>query len=170
MRRAHAREKPQEPDLIPVMNLVCLLIPFLLLTAAFIQYAVINVSAPRLNPVPGEPSSETHPLELTVLVTDQGFRITSAGRSLGPAAGVDASPAASPTVPMTRQEGKTDYDYPSLQLRLRQIKHEHEGESVIRIGAERNIDYATVVKVMDATRGDVDGELFPDVVLLAGVI
>jgi biopolymer transport protein ExbD len=160
----------EEPNLIPVMNLVCLLIPFLLLTATFIQYAVIGASAPRLNPVPGQPPAETRPLELTVLVTDQGFRLTSAGRSLGPLAGADASRAASPTVPKTTRGGRADYDYSSLQLRLRQIKDEHEGESVIRIGAERNIDYATVVKVMDATRGDTAGELFPDVVLLAGVI
>lgn len=170
MRSTRTREAPHEPDLIPVMNLVCLLIPFLLLTATFIQYAVIDVSAPRLNPVPGEPAREARPLELTVLVTDQGFRITSAGRSLGPAADADASQATPPTVPVTRRQGGTDYDYASLQLRLRQIKDEHEGESVIRIGAERNIDYATVVKVMDASRGDLDGELFPDVVLLAGVI
>lgn len=169
MRRARPLQGPEEPDLIPVMNLVCLLIPFLLLTATFIQYAVISASAPRLNPVPGTPPAATRPLELTVLVTDQGFRITAAGRSLGPAE-VDAGETSSPTVPMTRRDGRSDYDYPSLQLRLRQLKDEHVGESVIRIGAERNIDYATVVKVMDATRGDVEGELFPDVVLLAGVI
>jgi biopolymer transport protein ExbD len=160
----------QEPDLIPVMNLVCLLIPFLLLTATFIQYAVIGVSAPRLNPVPAGPPAATRPLELTVLVTDQGFRITSAGHRLGPREDVDASLETSPTVPVTRTGGRTDYDYPSLQLRLREIKDEHAGESVIRIGAERNIDYQTVVKVMDATRSDSTGELFPDVVLLAGVI
>jgi len=170
MRRALTQERMQEPDLIPVMNLVCLLIPFLLLTATFIQYAVISTSAPRLNPLPGEPPDATRPLELTVLVTDQGFRITSAGHSLGRLADADASPAASPSVPMTTRGDRAEYDYPSLQLRLRQIKDEHEGESVIRIGAERNIDYATVVKVMDATRGDTIGELFPDVVLLAGVI
>ncbi|MBW2260329.1 MAG: biopolymer transporter ExbD [Deltaproteobacteria bacterium] len=170
MRRAHSRETVEEPNLIPVMNMVCLLIPFLLLTATFIQYAVIGANAPRLNPVPGEPSSATRPLELTVLVTDQGFRITAAGRILGTPGEADASEVAAPAVPMTRSGGKADYDYSSLQLMLREIKDEHEGESAIRIGAERNIDYATVVKVMDATRADVDGELFPDVVLLAGVI
>ena len=166
MKRKHEHVTAQEPDLIPVMNLVCLLIPFLLLTATFIQYAVITTSAPRLNPLPGSPQAARRPLELTVLVTDQGFRITSAGRSLGPTGEADATDAAAPTVP----KKSASYDYPSLQLELRQIKDDHEGESVIRIGAERNIDYATVVKVMDATRSDADGELFPDVVLLAGVI
>ena len=63
-----------------------------------------------------------------------------------------------------------DYNFPELGKKVRELKDENEDESQVNIGAERNIDYATVVKVMDATRADVDGELFPDVVLLAGVI
>lgn len=159
MRRKNPTHASEEPNLIPVMNLVCLLIPFLLLTATFIQYAVIDVTSPRFIPGPGQ--VETDPgLELTVLVTDQGFTLSTRG----------PRPGAGPTVPMLRGPGKAGYDYTALTARLRRIKDDNEGESRIHIGAERNIDYDTVVKVMDATREDGSGELFPDVVLLAGVI
>jgi biopolymer transport protein ExbD len=159
MRRKHPMHAAGEPDLIPVMNLVCLLIPFLLLTATFVQYAVIHVTSPRFVPGPGQ--VETDPgLDLTVLVTDEGFTLSTRGRTLG----------TGPTVPVVHGPGRAGHDYASLTARLRQIKDDNEGESRINIGAERNIDYDIVVKVMDATREDGSGELFPDVVLLAGVI
>jgi biopolymer transport protein ExbD len=170
MKRTTRPCPPHEPDLIPVMNLVCLLIPFLLLTAVFIQYASVDVRAPRFVPDPGRRSHE-QPLDLTVLVTDEGFTLTAGGRPIdGRNAGADASAGRAPTIPMARQAQGAEYDYAALTTRLRRIKDANEAESQVRIGAERNIDFQTVVKVMDAARGDDRGELFPDVVLLAGVI
>jgi biopolymer transport protein ExbD len=159
MIRLRDQDRPAEPELIPVMNLVCLLIPFLMLTATFVEYAVIDVTAPRFVPGPhdrGDPG-----LELTVLVTDRGFTIGTRGQGLEDAL---------PTLPLVEAGGLAGYDYEGLRARLRSIKEDNEGESTIRIAAERNIPLETVVRVMDATRGDAGAELFPDVILLAGVI
>jgi biopolymer transport protein ExbD len=169
MRRRPTFPTSEEPNLIPVMNLVCLLIPFMLLTATFIQYAVIHVSAPRIPPVDHATVADVS-LDLTVLVTDQGFRISAHGRPVVEGRDMDASEPGHPTIPLAREEVGGGYDYASLTRELRHIKDGNEGESQIRIGAERNIDYATVVRVMDATREDARGELFPDVILVAGVI
>ena len=47
--RGHREEEAlEELNLIPIMNLIVILIPALLLTAAFVQFAVINVSAPQI--------------------------------------------------------------------------------------------------------------------------
>jgi biopolymer transport protein ExbD len=154
------------------MNLVCLLIPFLLLTATFVQYAVINVNAPKFNQSASQqPPPDRLPLNLTVLVTDQGFTITARGQNLGTgSAGIDASANAGPTIPKKRIGGELKYDYPGLTKKVRELKDENDEESQVNIGAERNIEYETIVQVMDATRADEKGELFPNVVLLGGVM
>lgn len=171
-RKRRKMEEPEDPLLIPVLNLVCLLIPFLLLTATFVSYAIINVNAPRFNQAAQQqPPQDRIPLNLTVLVTDQGFTISARGKKVGSEEeGVDASASAGPTIPKKRVEGKLDYDYEALAKKIREIKDENEEESQINIGAEKDIKYEVLVKVMDATREDEKGELFPNVVLLGGVI
>lgn len=65
-------------NLLPIMNLLVILIPFLLFVSSFIVLGVINVSSYRIDPgvgrsperAPGKPQ-----LKLTVAVTDQGFRL-----------------------------------------------------------------------------------------------
>jgi biopolymer transport protein ExbD len=172
MRKKQIDKGPEDPDLIPIMNLVCLLIPFLLLTATFVQYAVINVNAPRFNQSASQaPPPDRLPLNLTVLVTDQGFTITARGQNLGAGAvGIDASANAGPTIPKKRISGKMDYDFAELSKKVRELKEENDEESQINIGAERNIEYEVIVQIMDATRLDDKGELFPNVVLLGGVM
>lgn len=166
------KEKPEDPFLIPIMNLVCLLIPFLLLTATFVSYAIINVNAPRFNQAAQQQQQPDRlPLNLTILVTDQGFTISAKGQSLtAEGGGVDASAASGPTVPKKRVGGEMDYDYDGLAKKIREIKDDNEDESQVNIGAEKNIIYEVIVKVMDFTRDDENGELFPNVVLLGGVI
>jgi len=58
--RRHLEEPDNDLNLIPMMNLICLLIPFLLLSAEFIKIAVINVSSPQLG---GGPSVTSQPKE-----------------------------------------------------------------------------------------------------------
>jgi len=166
-----AEEAMEEINLIPIMNLSGLLIACLIVTATFISYSVINVNAPRFNQAAQQQQQPDRlPLNLTVLVTDQGFTISAKGQNIGAEAGADASAAAGPTIPKKRVGGKPDYDYEALTKKIREIKDENEDESQINIGAEKNITYEVIVKVMDATREDEKGELFPNVVLLGGVI
>jgi biopolymer transport protein ExbD len=170
-RKLHTDHRQKDPDLLPVMNLVCLLIPFLLLTATFVQYATINVNAPRAVPAGGVVDPEDRPLNLTVLVTDRGFTISKRGEIVTQGAALlDASAAAGPTIPSTRAGVGIGYDYEKLTSMLRDIKEDHENETRIMVGAERNIDYETIVQVMDATREDDRGELFPSVTMLGGVM
>ena len=162
----------EDINLIPIMNLSGLLIACLLVTATFISYSVINVNAPRFNQAAQQQQQPDRlPLNLTVLVTDQGFTISAKGQNVGSeGGGVDASSAAGPTIPKKRVAGKPEYDYEGLTKKVRELKDENEDESQVNIGAEKNITYDVIVKVMDGTREDEKGELFPNVVLLGGVI
>jgi len=172
MRKSKNKDEWQDPDLIPILNLVCICIPFLLMMVSFVEYAVINVNAPRFNQAATQaPPQDRLPLNLTVLVTDQGFTVTARGQNVGAGAdAVDASANAGPTIPKKRVGGKMDYNFAELSKKMRDLKNDNDEESQLNIGAERNIDYETIVKVMDATRSDDKGELFPNVVLLGGIM
>jgi len=173
MARKKSAEQTMDLDLIPIMNLSGQLIALLLITTTFVGYAVINVNAPRFNVTQQTPVvPEKPPLNLTVLVTDQGFTVSVKGQNLGTeGGGVDASAAAGPTIPKKRVGGKMEYDLETLSRKVREIKDDdNEDESQVNIGAEKTITYETIVQVMDTTREDEKGELFPNVVLLGGVI
>ena len=52
------RQQEVDVNIIPVMNIFLLLIPFLLLTAAFVQLAVVELSLPSLNKEQGQQTQE----------------------------------------------------------------------------------------------------------------
>jgi biopolymer transport protein ExbD len=155
-----------EVNLIPCMNLICLLIPFLLLTAAFIQYAVINVASPRFGQVTSDqPPPDEIQLNLTIAITDQGFRIAASGGVLpGIDQGADGA-TAGPTIPM--KDGK--YNYEALNRKLQEIKKVYPEETQVIISAEPQIKYEILIKVMDASRTYEGKPLFPDVILSSGI-
>jgi biopolymer transport protein ExbD len=67
------------------------------------------------------------------------------------------------TIPKTGSE----YDYRNLTdcvARLKKAAPEFEDETQVTVTANPDIDYAAIVRVMDAVRADSSGEeLFPDV-------
>lgn len=73
-----------------------------------------------------------------------------------------------------RSSDEMDYDYPALQERLREIKGRHQDEKKVLLTADPQVEYMTLVRMMDASREfkDETGEvipLFPQVTLGGGV-
>lgn len=68
-----------ELNLIPMMNLVCLLIPFLLLSIQFIQIGIIMVQTPRLKSQSSSDKDQEKKkaLNLTVVMTEKGYYVKS---------------------------------------------------------------------------------------------
>lgn len=175
MAKGKRGEDAGELDLVPIMNLVTILIPFLLMAASFVSLAVIDSTLPAIGAPPSEPQEEEKDkLTLTIAVTDEGFTIAGANTVLGAAAeGEDAGP----TVPCTRPGCPTpdSYDTKELTRLLNQIKDRYEDEENVIIVPESEIAYEVLVLTMDATREDadtkVDGKarlLFPYVVIAGG--
>jgi biopolymer transport protein ExbD len=179
--RRHGEEPDNDLNLIPMMNLICLLIPFLLLSAEFIKIAVINVSSPQLGGGPSVTSQqkekeEKQPLNLTIAITDQGFTIAGSGAVLGA-----EDSGGGPTIALKERYDKDlrknvmDYDYPALTKKLDDIKKIAPDETQVILSAEPDIEYNVLIKTMDASRETKDEEggvkfLFPDVVLSAGIV
>jgi hypothetical protein len=174
-----------------------MLIPFLLYTAAFVLYATVDVNNPRFNrPTEAivEPPSEG--LSLTLVITDEGFRMASGTTLALPEsclAGVGAGLRA-PGIPLesnaqacTDEQGYPNlsdrrergsrhlgppscaYDFDRLRQCVEDIKAEHPEEQTIIISGEPNIDYDVLIRAMDATRGTPESPLFPNVSLASGL-
>ncbi len=107
-KKLRARTMPDlgEISLIPIMNLVCMLIPFLLYSASFIQFAVINVASPRFQnraQVTPPDDNEREALNLMLIITDQGFRLAASGGVLPPGCASsteEGGGTAAPSVPL----------------------------------------------------------------------
>lgn len=178
------REFKEEPlNLIPIMNLVSILIPFLLMAAQFVSLAVIDSTLPAIGP-PQEVQEEDDdpPLMLSLAVTDQGITIMGADAVLNPEGADAAAPAeteeAEPTIPCKDRpcSGVDSYDVDELVRILALIKDEYPDDENVILVPESRIPYEVLVKVMDAAREDRDNRgpdgtartLFPFVVIAGG--
>ncbi len=194
-RRNKAQPEDIELNLLPFMNLMTLLIPFLLASVQFVTLAVIDSSLPAI----GAPQTTTEkkddkpPLNLTVGITSEGFTVAGSAAVLG---GGEGGPAAvadksnTPTVGLTSDDaycrksqcgGAPDcqhdtpcHDFKALKELVVQVKDEYPDEENVIIAPNAEIPYHVLVGVMDATRdhkpeGATERELlFPNVVVAGG--
>ncbi|MEL6347960.1 MAG: biopolymer transporter ExbD [Myxococcota bacterium] len=183
------RQADAEPlNLIPVMNLVTILIPFLLMAAEFVQLAVIDSTLPAIGPPqPADPNKEEEdpPLNLSVALTNEGVRILGTG--VDAIIYPDGAPQVAegelkpPDVPC--KSGGTctsvdDYDWPEVTAILAKIKDENPDEETMILVPDSKIQYEVLVSAMDAAREDKgnpgpDGSarlLFPAVVIAGGAM
>ena len=131
------RQKEVDVNIIPVMNIFLLLIPFLLLTAAFVQLAVVELSLPSLNKAQGLKAQE-RPQKLVLIilaVKENGFQLKAQGFKFDPLNKVN-----------------NQYDYRRLIRQLKQIKQSHPYAEDIFISPENNVKYDIIIKVMDRCR------------------
>jgi biopolymer transport protein ExbD len=188
------KEEDVELMLMPFMNLMTLLIPFLLVSAQFVTLAVIDSSLPAI----GAPKTTTDqkddkpPLNLTVGITGEGFTVAGSASVLGGGTGgpntVDTE--GGPTIGLTSSDSycrkvqcgedpacRHDtpcHDYKALQELVIRVKDDYPDEENVIIAPNADIQYHILIAVMDATRdhkpdGAEDREpLFPFVVVAGG--
>ena len=157
-----AAPKVREVDpLIPIMNLVCMLIPLLIFGAVFVQYRTVEVSSPQPVTGPNTIDEDEPSLQLRVWVTDAGFhvRVHPNFRQAWMSESTQTE-AQGPDIPV----GPDGYDYATLTARLRGLKERFGAERKMILGAEDDVAYDVLIHVMDASRGG-EKELFPDVTL-----
>jgi biopolymer transport protein TolR len=157
-------------SLTPIINLVLLLTAALLLATSWLATSSLVVVAPRIDPeasaAVSAPTSERAPLNLTIVITDQGFYLATSGRVLS-ANLTDTTVVHGPTVPR-RADGS--YDFSELAAKLTMVKDAFPEEDRVVISAEPEIGYGVLVQTMSVARHGADrGELFADIVLSADV-
>ncbi|MCB9729680.1 MAG: biopolymer transporter ExbD [Deltaproteobacteria bacterium] len=152
----------EELNMIPVMNLFIVLIPFLLATAAFYQVAVIPTSTPQQVAQPAGDEATDAVMVNLVIAADGALTLSATGGD-GDEAKLAALGAELPPV------GGAP-DVAGLQARLAALKAEYPASETAFILPADSVGVQTLVEVIDGVReragaGDAMESLFPVTVL-----
>lgn len=153
-------KKEAELDITSFMNLMIVLVPVLLMMMVFSRITVLELALPEL--------SEAN--EQNIDVKDQRLELVVRANNIA---------VYYPQGYLVKEIALTEhgYDYPALQMVLRQIKQTLINKNIDKKAAtlllEENIPYQVIVALMDATRSYpdvliasvVDAELFPEISL-----
>ena len=147
-------EDTAELNITAFMNLMVILVPFLLITAVFSRLAIIELNLPGSSNEPVEPQEQVFQLE--VIVRKDKIEIGDRNQGL---LGI---------YPLT-EDGA--YDYEALSNKLSELKDRYPKKTDASILLESDIEYDTLVQVMDRVRVEeeiqddsvVRSELFPDI-------
>jgi biopolymer transport protein ExbD len=144
-----------ELNITAFMNLMVILVPFLLITAVFSRLAVLELNLPGSSSEPVEPQEQAFQLEVII----RADKIEVGDRNQG-LLGVYPN----------QDDG---YDYEALSNKLSELKRRYPSKTDASILLEQDIEYDTLVQVMDRVRiaERVDEEeqsvkrydLFPDI-------
>ncbi|MCG3153510.1 MAG: hypothetical protein DKINENOH_00099 [bacterium] len=135
------RKSAGDLNLMPVMNLFLILVPFLLVTATFVELAVLDISLPEMQSSSRQAqqqqqAQERKPAVLNLLaIRENGIELKS------------------PTFTFGLIPRQTDgYDYNLLKSYLAQVKQKFPDAVDVVIAPEDNIRYQVVIDIMDRCR------------------
>lgn len=164
-----------EPDLLPLMNIILMLILALITMASMLPLAFLSSEAQKLAR-PGASvdvirEDDKKPLNLIVFITESGFNFSVQGNAkMG-----EADPAHPERklalIPAVRKDGELIYDFDALQKKLEEYKKIDPTEEAMTITADPEVKFDVVVHSMDAARFDSEKKLlFPRVSFAAGLV
>jgi biopolymer transport protein ExbD len=140
-------EELTEPNVLPVMNIMFLMIPALLLAMEIAKMAAISVSTPHTTAsrknTPVEQPPEDQRLDFKVFIREDGFQISTAQQR-------ESIALAKPGAPMADYER---YDYVALEAKAKELKQKFAAESVVTLTAENDVSMQVLTMAMDAVRG-----------------
>jgi biopolymer transport protein ExbD len=128
-------------DLTPFMNLMMFFIPFLATMAAFTHLAIVEFSLPPAQ-APSATAGSNKELDISIVITDQGYRIVGTGKKLDLIAKVRGS-----------------YQFDQLRVLLKAIKFEYPSQKSVVLVMAPEVLYDDIIKFMDTCRES----QFPDI-------
>ena len=146
-----------ELNVVPVMNLFMVLIPFLLVGAVFFHIGVIPTSIPSHNPQESDVPKTPATVLATVYIDVTGLRVTCDSTSLSP----EELQGLAESFPDKRGE----YDRIGLQQHLTMLKQAYPKSTTATIIPHDKLKYQKLVAILDVTRErdsgkrDRDGEI-----------
>ncbi len=160
--RNRNNEEETELNMVPIMNLFMVLIPFLLMSASFYQIKAINTSIPvHADKPPVQTVDQKKPTEkITVVVelkTDE-IRISALSEELS------ADELAVLEKVLARSPGKEIY-FAEISQHLEVVKTKYPASDTMILIPDPAVLYDEIVQAMDCARKTETGELFPNVVL-----
>jgi len=152
-------------DLKPMMSVVCVLIPMILLAFSFYEIKVQPVAAPKVGFSTGgkggsgsdAPEENKVPLNLTVILTSKGIQVKQTAEVAAGDADVKFEKKMFEADDGTKYE---DYDYPAVYSKLMEIKKKHPTEIAVNLGAESDIAWSFVARLVDANRAQLEKDKY----------
>jgi biopolymer transport protein ExbD len=159
--RKKRSKSPEETDLdvVPVMNMFLVLIPFLLMFASFFHLKVINTSVPVLSETMDEAKIKKSEIKLTVVVEIKSTKICVSAIS------DEIKEDALKNLESTIDRKEENESMALLEVSLKKIKADYPASDTVIIIPEDDVIYDTIIQTMDVARYSNENPLFPKVVL-----
>ncbi len=143
-----------ELNITAFMNLMVILVPFLLITAVFSRLAILELNLPGSSTEPADPMDQVFQLE--VIVRKDKIEVGDRNQGL---------------LGVYPNTGAGEYNYNALSEKLSELKKRYPAKTNASILLESDIEYDTLVQVMDRVRVEqkvvddsvVNNDLFPDI-------
>lgn len=157
-RKIRSRDTEVQLNITTFMNLMVVLVPFLLITAAFSEMSILKLTLPPTSSIPQQQLDEQKkPIVLEVLIYKNRLEVVD--RQTGPLK----------IIPVT----DTGHDYKTLTTLLKAIKLRFPEITEVTLLLERDTHYDVLVQTMDHVRmtyqlqsgTSVEVELFPDIAI-----
>lgn len=151
-----------EINMVPIMNMFLVLIPFLLMSSSFLHLKAIDTSVPvRAMPDSSQDDTKKSDIMVTAVVklTYQGIRISVTSDELTETqlAALDQN--------IDWSEGEDEAMMTQLGAMLKGIKDQYPKSNTLILSPSEDVIYEDIVTVMDAARKIGNQALFPIVVV-----
>ncbi|MBM4371291.1 MAG: hypothetical protein FJ098_06530 [Deltaproteobacteria bacterium] len=150
--RSHAEMEIDEINLTPIMSILVILIPMLVYAFNYNEIAVEEVSLPKTG---GRGDGQgPRKLSLTVLLSEEGFRIKVQGESETGAPPPDKVVGKRMLAGCDGGAAINDFDFPGLYTELVKLRENRELglEDTINVGAKDNIPWRILARTVDTVR------------------
>jgi biopolymer transport protein ExbD len=158
-KEAEAGEEAGELNIVPYLDIITNILMFVLASVTTTFIASVDTTPPAIGGGKVRTDISSKALSLSAFVTGQGVSLkTSSGNIATGCQNVGAGV----TVPKAGER----HDLAAITSCAKQLKNakpEFKEETQVTLTANPDVDYQTVIDVMDALRQDADEELFPDV-------
>jgi biopolymer transport protein ExbD len=152
-----------EPNLVPIMNMFLVIIPFLLMSASFYQIKAVNTSIPVLSSGNADNAGEESSISLTVVaeLKKESIRLSVMSDRLTEEE-LEGFKAEYPT------DG-SGFPMDKYSSHLKDIKAKYPKSETLILVPDNSVDYETIIRAMDMARKAGEITLFPNVVLSGSV-
>jgi biopolymer transport protein ExbD len=154
LRRRGSKESP-ELDVTTFMNLMVVLVPFLLMSAAFSELTIHDLNLPTIAEGSASSAEDRNRLNLEVIVRNNELDV------------LDRNSGRLKLIPNTAK----GHDYAALTEKLKQVKESYPQVTAVTLLLEPDVHYDKLISTMDAVRSYPEKgqpkapkrDLFPDV-------
>jgi biopolymer transport protein ExbD len=162
-----SREEDTELNIVPIMNMFMVLIPFLLMSASFFQIKAINTSvAVHSNSPKSENSSPPekvmHKLTVILELKEDLIKVSALSDTLEPGVLADLE------TEFTRTAGQA-LSVTSIAEHLKKLKTQYPLSDTMLLIPDADVSYNEIIQAMDCARKYHEAALFPNVVLSASL-